>query len=1182
MAKKSRKRKSAKRHATRAANRGRQRGSLKKIWKAAVPPPDDPMLRHRETSADIHIVPLTPEATPRLLAASRSRQSRRAGRGLPAPPLTTDRAQVAERRLAAVHQFRASSHAAPSGPVRALAVTGKAPADAPPSPVAPTAGANNWVPLGPTAIPNGQTYGGARVLVTGRVTAIAIDPANHQVIYIGTAQGGVWKTADGGTHWQPCSDNEASLAIGALALDPSNSQIVYAGTGEGNFSGDSYYGAGVLRSTNGGASWTLLGGATFVGSRFGRLAVTPGTPARVFAATSGGVYRSVDSGTTWTQLSNGIPTQFATDLVIDPTTPTTAYAAFWGQGIYKCTNAGAATPSWTKLAGGLPLANAAPPNGFNRVALGMSASSPQTIYALFSNNTTNDPTPSNNYVIDKLYVTTNGGSSWIRIPLPGGNIGAQGFYNINVAVDPTTPDIVYLSGVSLWKATRSGGIWTITDIGGQHHPDNHALAFDPANHLVIFAGSDGGIYRSADGGISWSDGINEGLSITQFEFIAQHPTSDAVVLGGTQDNGTEQFRNSPVFHHADDGDGGYCLIDQTQPRNAISTYYGPSPKRSTAGGTFGTWAAVWNGIAGSTQMFYPPLVADDTNPNNVAFGTDRINLDPAQGASNWPTKVTLPGGSAVNSVSAIHYVNANLIYAGTRQGSVYRLTKTGATWSASAIHAAPLPIGSMVTDLSAVPGSPSTVVVVLSGFGTATAPLAHVWRGVVGPGGAATWANISGTGAGALPDIPVNALVIDPIAVATMYIATDIAVYRTTSTGATWTPFSEGLPNVAVFDLRLHQPSRLLRAGTHGRGLWERKLDVAVLPNADIFVRDHLMSTARITPTPEPVSAAFDDPLQYVTLGDPLYHWMCADIKVDALEGTPPAYQGPVSQLDYVTFETKLQHRNAQRGNVNRVYVQVHNRGFAPAPNVTVKLLFAPAAAGLPPLPADFWTAFPNNATSASAWVPIGTAKTIPSLSPTTPAVLEWDWTTPASAPQHSCLLIVMDSPADPLPAGSKVLDVDALVSKEKRVGLKNLHVVDVAAGTMMWRAIDFYDKTSVKVTAIRLFSNIKNSGAGLLLPKAAKPNTSGLVVRKPTQASLKQMKTDLGKAADALDTTRLYALEGLTGRLENIKFPANGFTAAVLLPQAANGSSRTLTIVQEDQAGNIGGGSTFAVRASG
>ncbi|HEY7475736.1 MAG TPA: hypothetical protein VH679_12035 [Vicinamibacterales bacterium] len=1186
MAKKSRTPKTRKARASkksRRARRGAYRGSLKKAWKAAVPPPDNPLLRHRETTADIRIVTgaPVPAAQPAALAHG-VRRGKTRRRPLPAPPLTTDRKLVAGRRLTAMAQFRRESRTIVAGPLPARAVRGMAPGGTPP-PVAPTPNSSNWIQMGPTAIPNGQTYGGPRVLVTGRVTAIAVDPTNALVIYVGTAQGGIWKTVDGGTEWQPCSDNEASLAIGALTLDPSNSQIVYAGTGEGNFSGDSYYGAGVLRSTNGGGSWTLLGANMFTGARFGRIAVTPGTPARVFAATSSGIYRSLNSGTTWTQLSGGLPTQYATDVVIDPTTPTTVYAAFWGNGIYKCTNAGAGTPTWTKLAGGLPAANAAPPGGFNRVVLGLSPSSPQTLFALFSNNMTNAPNPSNNYVIDKLYVSTDGGSSWTPIPLPGGSIGAQGFYNINVAVDPTTPDIVYLSGISLWKATRSTttGTWTIVEIGGAIHPDNHALAFDPANHLVIYAGNDGGIYKSTDGGTTWFDGINEGLCITQFEFIAQHPTSDAVVFGGTQDNGTEQFRNSPVFSHADDGDGGFCLVDQTQPRNVISTYYGPSPKRSTVGGAFGSWAQVWNGISGSSQQFYPPLVADDTNSNNIAVGTDRVNLDGSQGTTNWPTKVTLPGASPQNPVTAMHYVNANLIYAGTTLGSVYRLTKSGTTWSANAIHGAPLPTGAMVTDLSAVPGSPDTVIVVLSGFGPAGNPLAHVWRGVVPATGQTTWTNVSGTGAGALPDIPVNALVIEPGAPATMYIASDIAVWITTSGGASWAPFSDGLPNVAVFDLALHTPSRLLRAATHGRGLWERKLDAAVLPNADIYLRDHLMSTSRILPTPEGVPAAFVDPLQYVGLGDPLYHWMCCDIKVDALEGSPPAYQAPVSGVDYVTFEASLQHRNAQRGNVNRVYVQVHNRGFAAAANVTVKLLYAPAAAGLPALPPDFWTAFPNDAAAASLWQPVGTAKTIASLSPTAPAILEWDWTTPVSAPQHSCLLAIIDGASDPIPAGSKVFDVDVLVANEKRAGLKNLHVVDAPTGTMPWRALDFYGGTAAAMKSIRVISSQRASNAAILLPKSVRPRLTGLVEKSPTQAQLRALKETLdSRLVAALDTTRLYTLaDGESGRLDAVPFTPKGFTAAVLLPAAARGAVRALTIVQEDEAGAVGGGSTFVVR---
>src|SRR5581483_11562036 len=245
-----------------------------------------------------------------------------------------------------------------------------------------------------------------------------------------------------------------------------------------------------------------------------------------------------------------------------------------------------------------------------------------------------------------------------------------------------------------------------------------------------YAGSDGGIYKSSDGGASWSDTINEGICITQFEFMAQHPTSDSVVFCGTQDNGTEQFRNSPVFNHADDGDGGYTAIDSAQPKNVISTYYGPSPKRSTQGGKFGTWLSVSGGLAGGA-LFYPPLTLDDTNSNNIAFGTDRINLDAAQGTGGWPTKVTLPG--IVGNVSAIHYVNSNLIYAGTTSGQVYCLRKVGVAWTATAIHAAPLP-GNWIWDVAARPDNPNVVIVVMSGFG-----IKHVWRGDVPAAGPAAW-----------------------------------------------------------------------------------------------------------------------------------------------------------------------------------------------------------------------------------------------------------------------------------------------------------------------------------------------------------------------------------------------------------------------------------------------------------
>jgi photosystem II stability/assembly factor-like uncharacterized protein len=374
-------------------------------------------------------------------------------------------------------------------------------------PVSDEAKSAKWVQMGPIAIPGGQTRSDKSILVSGRVTAIVVDPTDSNIIYVGAAQGGVWKTTNGGKAWVPTSDHEASLAIGALAMDPSDHLVLYAGTGEGNFAGDSYHGAGVLKTMDGGASWTLQGADAFTKMRFCRIAVNPTTPGSIFAGTDNGMYQSTNGGANWEHMkSDVLPTGVAaTDVIIDPNTPNTVYAAFWGNGIYRTTNANDTTPTWTRLTKGLPY------GGFTRIALGISPSSPKTLYALMAS-------ADEDYTIDQFYCTTDGGDSWRYITLPDGDLRGQGFYKLHVAVDPITPDIVYLSATSLWKAIRDSGTdsWTFTYIGGAIHSDLHAIAFDPQNHQVLYAVTDGGIYTSKDEGMTWSDAINKGLCITQF------------------------------------------------------------------------------------------------------------------------------------------------------------------------------------------------------------------------------------------------------------------------------------------------------------------------------------------------------------------------------------------------------------------------------------------------------------------------------------------------------------------------------------------------------------------------------------------------------------------------------------------------------------------------------------------
>jgi photosystem II stability/assembly factor-like uncharacterized protein len=733
----------------------------------------------------------------------------RSKRGIIDKIIGSEGQKLAEKRLAAIKRAREMAAASESSePEDSTASSDESSSSSTPTSQS-SSRMNKWKQLGPTVIPNGQTYSDKRVNVTGRITNIVIHPKNSSTIYVGAAQGGIWKTTDGGNRWVPTSDNALSLAIGALAIDTSNPEVLYAGTGEGNFAGDSQYGLGIIKTTNGGQTWESKGMNTFISSRFCRIAVNPKNSNHIFAATTSpasGIYRSTDAGEGWSRLTSGLPSSDATDIVLDPSNPDTAYAAFWGVGIFKTTNANATNPTWSKLTGGLAAGN------LTRIVLGISQSSPSTLYALMADD---------NYQINMFYHTSDAGNTWTQIQLLNADLGQQGFYDINLAVHPQNENIVYLSGISLWKAIRntSTNNWKFSDIGKEFHPDNHAFAFDPVNPEIIYAGSDGGIYKSINGGNKWDDSINHGLCITQFEFMEQDPKNEKRIIAGTQDNGTERYDGNSEFYHADDGDGGFVCIDPNQPQNVWHTYYSLSPVFSSQGGDFQSWQSLDGSISGNPSNFYPPMALDRSNSNNIAIGGQILYLDHSKGTGGWPDRIDL-NLSQSDLISAINFVNTKIIYVGTNQGSVYRVARTGNNWTVHAIHASPFPTDRYIWDIGTLPDDETKIIVVVSGFGTP-----HVFHGDLSPhNNSATWTDISGTGSGRLPDIPVNALVIDENKATTMYVGTDVGVFRTVDGGNKWIWFSEGLPNCQVYDLRLNNPKGLLRAATHGRGMWERKV----------------------------------------------------------------------------------------------------------------------------------------------------------------------------------------------------------------------------------------------------------------------------------------------------------------------------------------------------------------------
>ena len=724
---------------------------------------------------------------------------------------------------------------------------------------------DSWKQIGPKVVPKGQTLDpDVKVNVTGRITAIVIHPQDPDTIYVGTAQGGIWKTINGGKHWSPTSDNAISLAIGDLAMDPNNPDVLYAGTGEGNYSAGSQYGLGILKTTNGGKTWESKGWEpkdekgvsknTFANARFCRIVVNPKNSNYIFAATRSegknlpGIYRSTDAGESWLILTSGLPSNSdATDIVLDTKNPDIAYAAFYEQGIFKTKNANASTPKWDHLNSGLPS------SGFTRIALGISPSSPQTLYALMSG--PDDDNPDNAYLIDKFYSTTNGGDTWDRITLPGADLfgtvypnslGNQGNYNISVSVNPVNPDIVYLSGISVWKAERnsSSGQWTITNVGSAIHSDNHALTFDPKDHLKIYAGNDGGIYRSDDGGDTWIDIINKGLSITQFEFMEQDPKDDKRIIAGTQDNGTVIYTGKPEFYQSAEGDGGFVCIDPNQPQNVWHTYNNLAPEFSSQGGDFGTWHDLSEQIKKDESNFYPPMTLDKTNSNNIAIGGKILYIDYSKGKGDhttgqkaWADRIDLKlpvNNDKQDLISAINFVNTNFLYVGTNHGRVYCVTGTKDNWKYNAIQSSPLP-ERYIWDIATLPGDEKKIIVVVSGFGEPPRD-GHVFRGEVSQDNkSATWTDISGTGYQRLPNIPVNALAIDENKETTMYIGTDIGVFCTIDGGTTWMSFSKDLPVCQVYDLRLNNSGSLLRAATHGRGMWQwsDNTDPIVIPFSD-------------------------------------------------------------------------------------------------------------------------------------------------------------------------------------------------------------------------------------------------------------------------------------------------------------------------------------------------------------
>ena len=729
----------------------------------------------------------------------------------------------------------------------------------------------SWTSVGPSPIPNGQTFS-VQQAVSGRVTAIAVHPNNSSVAYVGTAQGGVYRTTDGGATWTAIFDNAQTLAVGSIAIAPSQPSTIYVGTGEGNFGCDTFFGVGVYRIDNADSASPVMSGPfnqetstgsdVLTGRSISKVLVHPTDPNTIFiAANSGGiggigcdvhptqasargVYRSTNatSANATFQLLNTATAnsgnRSATDVEFEPGNPNVLWATVVGfstagdGGVYRTTNALAATPTFTQvLTAGSTTATARVELAINKVGTAV------TVYAVTSDGS------------GAVKRTTNNGGAWTTLTAANGFCGTQCFYDMPVAVDPNNAAILYIGGNAdgtstaiLKKSTNATATASFTKVQNGLHADSHAIEVDPSNTSNVWFGSDGGVWKSSDAAATWTSLNNTGFNATQFQSVARHPIDANYSIGGTQDNGTERMRADGTWTRTDYGDGGFALIDQnatnTTTVRQYHTYYNQVGTggivgfaTTTSSTAFENWSFLGcggtaNGLScnDSAVEFYAPIALGPGNPNTLYFGTDRLYRSTNSGSTMTVVSQQFAAGVSVSAIGVSPQADAVRVV-GLSNGKIFR-TVTGGASSATMTDVTGAIPAKYVSRVVVDPNNQNTAYVTLAGFfGNSTT--AHVYKTTDLNAASPTW---TGIGVGAIPDVPVDAFAVDPSDSNYVYAGTDIGVYRSTDGGATWEPFSNGLPRVAVFDMSIHNASRTLRIATHGRGMWDISIAAPVAP----------------------------------------------------------------------------------------------------------------------------------------------------------------------------------------------------------------------------------------------------------------------------------------------------------------------------------------------------------------
>lgn len=726
--------------------------------------------------------------------------------------------------------------------------------------IASVGGTATWESVGPSNI-------------GGRTRALVIDPTSPQTMYAAGVAGGVFKTLDGGASWTPLDDFLPNLAISALAMDPANSQALYAGTGEGYFNSSAVRGNGIYKTTDGGASWTLL--SATVTNPFPEafhyvndIAVSPNDSDRAYACTRVGIYRTLDGGASWQvvlrnaayfvgpPLTNG---SFVgcTDIELrqdsNPDVIFAAFGSFIPDGLFRSQDGG---DTWAQVGTGTDVAQP----GQGRMSIAVAPSNNDTIYVSMASNGLPPPTGTSLGVFRSL----DGGSTWsertdagyFTTPLllsnlflgggcAGTNNRAQGWYDNIIAVDPVDPARVWVGGVDLFRSDDGGQTFDIAgyswfDILDPNfiHPDHHIIRFHPdydgVTNQTMFVGNDGGVYVTENAAaatsteecppgdplpaITWEP-RNDGYAVTQF-YHGDVSSIDGRVAAGAQDWGTNLRPAGGT--NADwglilGGDGGYFAFDPVEPDVMYATTQRfPSIYKSIDGAA--SFDEAVTGITDSDGLFISPFALDPNDPSNLWTGGSRIWRS-QDGAANW--EMVTPDFPNVLTASAFDVAdgNSDLVYVGWSNGFVTKIenaTAPAPEWITFSIGNG-LTLSAFISSVKIDPTNHRVVYVTYSTYG-----VPHVLRST---DSGETWTAIDGEPGTGIPDIPVHWLEVRPCAPKHLYVGTEVGVYRSIDDGETWQPYNAGLANTRVESLKFDGPSDLY-AFTHGRGVFRELFGV--------------------------------------------------------------------------------------------------------------------------------------------------------------------------------------------------------------------------------------------------------------------------------------------------------------------------------------------------------------------